>query len=563
MMKKYAVIYCRVSTPNQTKGESLDNQEMLCRAFALGKNLKVKDEVVFKEPYSGRKDDRPELKNMLEYVKNNSDHIQAVIIRDIDRMVRGGVEQYSHLKKTLSKYGVDLIDTTGIIQPQKNALEHTGFEYDWSKYTPSESAEIMKAHSSKEEVRNILTRTIGAEIQLAKKGFSVREANIGLKNTQIIDTDGKEKITLEPHPVESKWIIEMFKLRADGIYSDDGIVEKVNAMGFKTRLQNKRDKNGKIIGKQGGLKLDKKMMGKYLMKPVYAGIRCEKWTNHLPIKIPYFSGIISIDTFNKANRGKIAIVEHENEQLEIVNNKTPKQISHKKNNPLYPYKGLVLCPECKKPFLASASTGKSGKKHPAYHCSRGHKRYGIRKKVFEDNIESLLKRIKINKAFLKLFEAVFIKTWEQEKGSAETRSIDYGKRVIELKQEQKSLYEQWKMCDSEFVKKKLAEEMEEKETDIAIATQERNKAEYEDVDITSKINYALYFMEHLEDFLLPCDNLEEFKVIFSLIFEKFPTYEEIKNGTPKLSLVFDLLTNKKATKDQLVARTGLEPVFLG
>jgi len=43
-----------------------------------------------------------------------------------------------------------------------------------------------------------------------------------------VKVDGKKRTILEPHPVESRWFIQMFELRAEGILSDEEIVEEVN-----------------------------------------------------------------------------------------------------------------------------------------------------------------------------------------------------------------------------------------------------------------------------------------------------------------------------------------------
>jgi hypothetical protein len=47
--------------------------------------------------------------------------------------------------------------------------------------------------------------------------------------------------------------------------------------------------------------------------------------------------------------------------------------------------------------------------------------------------------------------------------------------------------------------------------------------------------------------------------IFSLLFDKFPTYTELVSGTPKLSLVFKLSEEFKVNKDLLVSIQQIEP----
>ena len=47
--------------------------------------------------------------------------------------------------------------------------------------------------------------------------------------------------------------------------------------------------------------------------------------------------------------------------------------------------------------------------------------------------------------------------------------------------------------------------------------------------------------------------------IWSLVFEELSTYEEIKTGTPKLSLRFKLKNIPKGASGRVVRGEGLEP----
>ena len=152
----------------------------------------------------------------------------------------------------------------------------------------------------------------------------------------------------------------MFNLRASGQFSDEEIVKRVNAMGYHSPIQNHWDKSHQnILGKRGGIPLDVKRMQEKIKRPIYAGIVSEKWTRYLPIKAPY-EGLVSIETFNAANRGKVFIREGVGNDLEILYDYQPEKvvIAHKRDNPLYPYKNVILCDLCGNPFHASASKNK-------------------------------------------------------------------------------------------------------------------------------------------------------------------------------------------------------------
>ncbi len=292
------VLLIRVSTSKQAdEGESWELQEFKGRKFAEEHGFHIAK--VFKEPYSGRKQDRPVLNQIFREIEKKPGSIEAVIIPEIDRFTRGGSYWYEFFKNRLLKNGVELIDVAGVIQPVRNTLESHGFEYDWSRVSPSRTSETMAAENAREEVTKILTRTIGQQIKLVGEGYRTREAPLGFRNKKIEDEDGKKKTILVPHPQEAPWIETMFQLRAEGILSDEEICDHINALGFRTRIRKRREKfTRKPIGIIGGKQLTPKLLQKLISNPNYCAIILEKWTRYQPVKAPW-SGLISIETFNR------------------------------------------------------------------------------------------------------------------------------------------------------------------------------------------------------------------------------------------------------------------------
>lgn len=75
-----------------------------------------------------------------------------------------------------------------------------------------------------------------------------------------------------------------------------------------------RDKHNraKIIGQRGGKPLTLKVLWYTLANPIYAGINDEKWTQGKPVKCK-FDGLVSLELFNQANRGKVYISDNSGE----------------------------------------------------------------------------------------------------------------------------------------------------------------------------------------------------------------------------------------------------------
>ena len=224
------------------------------------------------------------------------------------------------------------------------------------------------------------------------------------------------RVILTPHEIEASWFIKMFELRVQGNFTDNEIVSEINKMGFKSRRVKKHDRHDKtkVVGYGGEKPLTLKQFQRYIQNPIYAGVNTERWTNGQPIK-EKFDGLVSVDTFNKANRGKTVIVE-ESGEVRIYKGDVPLwRLRKQKENPLYPYKQQVLCPICRKPLLGSASRSKSGKHIPRYHCARGHKFWSINSIEFNKTIEAFVKNIKFSEAYRKRFKEIVLEEWEKRK----------------------------------------------------------------------------------------------------------------------------------------------------
>ena len=564
--EKNCLIYCRVSTPKQAKeGESLEDQERICRGIAEKKDLNIipKDKI-WKEPYTGSKDKRPVLDEMFNFVNKLDDEITCLIIRDIDRLTRGGVDHYQKIKKRLTKHGIELVDSCGLIQPNINSLEHTGFDYSWSKYSPSGMTENLLAENAKDERRKILTRLIGAEINLVQQGYHVGNSTDGFETKKIITSEGKKKTIQVPDPKREKFFIEMFKMRASGRYTDEEIVEKINALGFKSRTKNKWDKTQqKIIGKTGGNPLTVKQLQRTIKRPIYCGVLTHKWTADKPIKAQY-SGLVDVETFNQANRGKIGVKASDGASVEVLYDQDKvKYIKRRqKLNPLFPYK-FILCPHCKKPFLGSSPKGKSGKGFPSYHCARGHKYLGVNKESFENSIKEMIEKMQFNMGFFEVFERVLIDTFRRRQKELTSFSSDISSNLSILKSEKKDTLKTLIKTKSEIVRKGLEEEIEKIEKEIEQTQSQRNEIELNEFDVSNFIKYAKHLMEHLEEMLLQTENLKQKQALFELVFDEMPNYQQILNGTPKLSFIFQLSQEFEGSKSLNVVPRGIEPLFSG
>lgn len=565
--KVNAIAAIRVSTTKQgTDGDSPEAQREQIERFAQSRGITIKQYFVFLE--SASKEQQP-IQQAIDYCKDSKNGINLLIIKSIDRFTRGGSDAYNPLKQQLEQANVTLVDIYGVIGSEKvNTLDHLGFEYSWSTYSPTKKSEILEAERGKDELRDILSRVVGAEIRYTQMGYWMRQPPYGFISEKI-DTQHGKRTVLRPQPVESSFIKQIFKLRAENYLSDQQIADKVNEAGFKTRTKNKRstyDKT-KIVGQTGGQPLTVKAMQKLLLNPIYAGINVEKWTDNKPIKT-VFDGLISIALFNKANRGKKVIDVNEQGEYVITKSRPPKNIENRGTKTQdFPFRRFVLCPECERPLLGSASKGRNGKYYPAYHCSNHGHYFRVNKDELEQRIDGFVKQFVVPQKrvddLMSLIEAEFKKRQEQEL----TQRESFDEQIAALRSEAKMIINKLKVLTNETALKYLEEDLLRVEKQIkALQARKESQNDENPEQIHQAMARVKYFLENLDELLLKQRCQVKKSLFFKALFTKLPTYEDLQPGntkTPLFTGVNSLIALLPAETSLMVIPRGIEPLLPG
>lgn len=553
---KNAVAAIRVSSVKQgTDGDSPEAQREQMEVFAKNKGIIIKKFFVFLE--SASKEQQP-MQEAIDYCKKSKNGIDLFIIKSIDRFTRGGSTPYDLLKTQLDNSDVSLIDIYGVISNSKvNTLEHLGVEYKWSVFSPSKKSEILEAERGKDELRDIMSRMIGAEVRYTRLGYWMRPPPYGFASKKIDTANGKRTV-LYPHPKESKLIKQMYELRASGKYSDREIAETMNDAGYRTRIRNKRSKSdpNKIIEKIGGQPLNERDLWRLLRKPIYAGINTEKWTNDEPVKC-VFDGLVSIRLFNRANQSKRTILELPNNKV-VIHDNVPgrKSLNVGTNSPNYPYKMFVMCPQCDKPLLGSASRGKSGKLYPAYHCNKRGHNFRISKKELEDKVTDFVSSLHIEPARLdELFRAVET-SWEHVNAKYQVEIQSVEDRIVELENEATLTVGKLKVLNSETAIKYMEGDLMKTEKQI-----EELEVQKQDLKTKKPINFdkilarIKYFVEHLDELLIQQIDPVKRAQFFGVLFDKLPNYADIEGRTLQngaLHPLIELIKNPSKLDESLM-----------
>ena len=557
-----AVAAIRVSTTSQgTDGDSPEAQKEQIERYVISRNITIKKFFVFLE--SASKEQQP-MQEAVDYCKDPKNEIDLCVIKSIDRFTRGGSFSYDTLKNQLDDCNVLLVDIYGVISSQKiNTLEHLGVKYKWSEYSPTKKGEMLEAERAKDEVRDILSRMVGAEIRYARMGYWVRRAPFGCENVKIETQNGKRCI-LMPHSTEAPFIIKMFELRARGTHDDHQIVDEINKLGYQSRIDTVRDKHdrSKIIRQIGGKQLDIKTLWRYIHNPVYAGVNPEKWTEGKPVKCK-FDGLVSIDLFNRANKGKVYISEQAGEVSIVIREPAKHLITKGVKNDDYPYKKQVMCPHCELPLYGSASRGKLGKHYGAYHCNRGHY-FRVPKEKFNEVVTDYVKTVHISPDYMTALENAVLSEWERKQSELTSDGQNLDARIDALKSQTGVLVNKIKVLTSEVAIKYMEDELIKTEAQITeLSSQKEEIINDKPIDIRRVMNYVEYFVEHLEYLLLQQMNPVAKAGYFGVLFDKAPTYAEIAGlGTPKMTAALELnnlFIQKNYDSDKLARAEGFEP----
>lgn len=536
--RTYAMAYARVSTSKQAvEGDSLELQaDLLARHASVKEWHLFPDEGVFKEPFTGTVHDRPEYQRAIRLIKANPGKVRYFLVKSIDRFSRAGALEYRQMKAELSSLGVELRDIGGVIQPKVNSLEHLGFAYSWSERSPSDISEVVLAEAADQERSRMLARLVESQVKLTQSGYHLGPANDGYVAKRIV-VDGKRRFAQFPDPDRAHFFTTLFAMRAEGLHSDPEIVRHLNNMGFRTKPMNRWDKTRtRLIGTKPGRALTVQHLQTLVQHPAYCGVVVRHWTHGKPIRASGGEALVSIATFNAANRGKVFIEERPDGSLGILYDYHPARVARKrvKYSRRWPFKNVVACSRCGQPLFASSSRGKSGQHFGAYHCSRGHARYSVNQKALDTAFSAFLSRLVFDSRHLEAFSLVLRATFEEARHEWQVKTSTMAEKISDLEERRNRLALAFADATLPTIRRILEKQVAALEDSAAQLVQSNNAFDGSEDDLESFLEYANKVLEHPASILENAGDFREQVAIFGLFFDGWPTYEEIAFGTPKM-----------------------------
>ena len=345
------ILYCRVSTEEQTEGCSLDMQEKRLKDYCSRLNYYVID--TYREDYSAKDYTlkRPKMKFIYEYCKKHRNEVDKILFLRWDRFTRNVEFGMTFKRKFYDELGVEI-----------NAIENPiDFSVpEWSTLMPLYCG---VAHTEDEKISK---RTKDGMQGSRLKGKLMGKAPKGYKNIRV----SKHDCWVAVDNAEAEKVKELFKEVAKGVEAPNLIRKRLYPNLSKTtfyRILTNRFYIGEI----------------YI--PAYDGFDERYITGQ-------HDAIIDEQTFNCVQ--------------DILNGKRKGQPKLTKTAvpELYLRKFLV-CPVCGHILTGAFSKGNGGR-YPYYFCNHEHKHLNIRAEKVNEGFINFISSLEPNKDVLALYNEI-------------------------------------------------------------------------------------------------------------------------------------------------------------
>jgi DNA invertase Pin-like site-specific DNA recombinase len=313
------IIYVRVSSEEQVKGTSLENQDELCHGYCQSKGIEVVG-IFREEGASAKTAKRAEFLRAIEYCRKHKGKVDAFVVYKVDRFARN-TEDHFYVRKTLLDFGVTLHSVT---EPIGN--------------NPAEKfIETVLAGSAEFDNAIRTQRCVDGMAMRINQGISPFKPPIGYDCQYARRRGDKKNEPDKPNeeifPIIQKGLKEFSK----GFYSQAEVLNLFDKLGLS-----------KIRGQKTRPQLVSRILDKYLK--FYAGIIVNPWTNE------EFEGV-----------HKPMITKEEYYKIQNILSGKFTRVKRLIINPNFPLRSTVKCGICGKQLTGSCSSGRNSK-YFYYHC---------------------------------------------------------------------------------------------------------------------------------------------------------------------------------------------------
>ena len=479
---KFAVSYLRVSTRGQAErgggndeGFSIPAQREANKKKAASIGAIVGKEFVDRGA-SAKSADRPELQKMLEYVRENADRVDYVIVHKVDRLARNRGDDVD-IMRVLNECGVQLVSTSESIDDTPSGMLLHGIMSSIAEfYSQNLANEVKKGLSEK-----------------VKSGGTPNRSPLGYLNVRRIDDKGREYRTVIVDEERGPLITLAFKEYAKGTWTLEPLAEYLAKQGLCTRS----------TPKLPSTPMNSSLLQKILVNPYYRGKILYNGVEYDGAHTPLIDEKTWFDVQD-------VLKNHQNGERDRVHT--------------HYLKGSIFCKNCGSRMIISYSRNSRGIIYPYFGCSGRHGKYNDckMKHILIDEVERGIERIYDSYTLkpetrkqLQEYLSMYIGE-ERKKYDAELTNLV--KRKEEIERRQKKLLEAH--YNDAIPLNLLRQEQSALEKELNVIKNEIEQFKYTFDDVMKQLNYAFDIMENCgKVYRNAPDGIK--KMMNKALFEKF------------------------------------------
>lgn len=498
-MTPRAVIYCRVSTKEQTQNLSLPTQRAEYAKYCARNGYAVA-ETFIDEGESAKTADRPELIRLLEFCRKNKGRVQAVVVYNITRFAR---QHYDHafLRTALLQLGITLRSVTEPIDDSPAGKLMEGMLAAIAQFDNDQKAERT-------------TTGMRTALELGRWTF---QAPIGYVNSR-----SDFGPSLIPEPERADLIRIAFQRVAQGDRLAD-VLRDISAAGLRTR---------------SNAPLSTQTFHAMLRNPVYTGrIVVKKWNVD---RAGDFAAIVDEVTFQRVQR-----------RLE---RRQSDPRSYVKDRADFALRRLLRCAHCTRPLTGSWSRGRR-ERYGYYHCPKCAGVRGRREYV-EAGFVALLERLQPDQAFMRLFREIVLDAWREAHASSAETATALNNRVSDLRAKLDSLDEAF-IYQRSIDRATYERQRDRIREEITLAELAVHDARIETIDIEGVLAFAEHILANAARLWLE-GTLDQRRALQHAIFPDGVPFDGKNFGTAATCLAFKQLQATTESNEGLASLAGFE-----
>jgi site-specific DNA recombinase len=467
-----AVIYCRVSTVEQTQNLSLSTQEKACRDYCARNDYDI-DQVFVDAGESAKTTDRPEFLRLLTYCREHKGQLRAVIVYSLTRFSRNSADHHA-ITTLLRGLGITLRSVTEPIDESPSGRLMEGILAAMAQFDNDVRSERVTAG-----MKAALER--GRWVFMAPIGYANANSRLGP--------------SLVPDPARAPAVREAFELCAAGVRGR-ALSDRLFMLGLRT---------------QKGHRVSPNRLYEMLRHRVYAGYVAPKLSFHHETRGD-FEPLVSEELFGRV---QAQLSQHA---------RMGKVTARHRNHPEFPLRRFVRCATCRQPLTGGLCTGRGGKRYPHYNCRKGCTR--VSKQVIEPRFLELLDALAPQVKYWPLIRLAVLHVWREEQQTrADARA--------QMQREQARLETQLARLDRTFIydghidEVTYRHERDRLRQEIAVAKMDGAHESLKEAEVEGLLAFAEHTMQHASALWTAAVSVHERMRVQWLIFPAGLTWDPL------------------------------------